>query len=223
MTDRAPQSASTDFDQTRGRIAASDLIYVGREFYKRNWVLGTSGNFSVLVNRVPFELVITASGSHKGMLNENNFLTVTDKGEVVSGSGRPSAELSIHLSILSTREARCVLHTHSIWSTLLTDLHSSSRGLEIEGYEMLKGLANVKTHEHREWVPILENSQQYGELSTQISRLLSSNPDIHGILFRRHGLYTWGKDIQEAMRHIEILEFLFEVMGRKYSAVGKSR
>jgi len=27
-------------------------------------------------------------------------------------------------------------------------------------------------------------------------------------------MYTWGKDIAEAIRHIEILEFLLECLGR---------
>jgi len=38
---------------------------------------------------------------------------------------------------------------------------------------------------------------------------------VHGFLIRRHGLYTWGRDLQEAKRQVEIFEFLFEVMGRK--------
>ncbi|MEC8305131.1 MAG: class II aldolase/adducin family protein [Planctomycetota bacterium] len=31
----------------------------------------------------------------------------------------------------------------------------------------------------------------------------------------QHGLYTWGKDIDEARRHIEVYEFLFECLARK--------
>ena len=201
------------------RIAATALlISIGKQFYDRNWVLGTSGNFSALLSRNPFELLITESGAHKGMLTPENFLTVGASGEVESGSGKPSAETLVHLAILAHCPATSILHTHSVWSVFLTDLHSEADGLEIEGYEMLKGLANVRTHEHKEWVPILNNSQNYDKLSTQVQELLTKKPEIHGILLRRHGLYIWGKDIQEAMRHIEILEYLFEVQGRRHSA-----
>jgi methylthioribulose-1-phosphate dehydratase len=31
---------------------------------------------------------------------------------------------------------------------------------------------------------------------------------------RRHGLYTWGESLADAERHVEILEFLFETIGR---------
>jgi methylthioribulose-1-phosphate dehydratase len=76
----------------------------------------------------------------------------------------------------------------------------------------LKGLQGVSTHEHREWVPILENSQDMEKLSAQAEELLLRNPELHGFLIHRHGLYTWGKDLAEARRHVEILEFLFEAI-----------
>jgi methylthioribulose-1-phosphate dehydratase len=88
----------------------------------------------------------------------------------------------------------------------------------MEGYEMLKGLEGVSTHEHREWLPVIENSQDMIMLSGSVEETLKKHPDAHGFLLRRHGLYTWGKDLSEAKRHIEILEFLLEVTGRTYRA-----
>ena len=80
---------------------------------------------------------------------------------------------------------------------------------------MLKGLDGVTTHEHREWVPILENSQDMQALAVETRRMLEENPKAHGFLIRRHGMYTWGKDLIEAARHVEILEFLLESVGRR--------
>jgi methylthioribulose-1-phosphate dehydratase len=79
---------------------------------------------------------------------------------------------------------------------------------------MLKGLNGVETHEHSEWLPIIENSQDMTELAAAAGRVLERNPTTHGFLLRRHGLYTWGRDLAEAKRHIEIIEFLLEVLGR---------
>ena len=79
---------------------------------------------------------------------------------------------------------------------------------------MLKGLEGVQTHQHREWLPILENSQDYDALARNVERVLGDHPGSHGFLLRRHGLYTWGRDLTEAKRHVEILEFLMEVLGR---------
>ena len=66
--------------------------------------------------------------------------------------------------------------------------------------------------------PILENTQDYGALSAAIKATLAKYPRTHGILIRRHGLYAWGSDLAEAKRHVEILEFLFEVRGRLQTA-----
>jgi methylthioribulose-1-phosphate dehydratase len=79
---------------------------------------------------------------------------------------------------------------------------------------MLKGLAGVKTHEHSEWLPIVDNSQDMSSLANTISKTLSAHKFAHGILIKRHGLYSWGETLAQAKRHVEILEFLLETMGR---------
>jgi methylthioribulose-1-phosphate dehydratase len=192
---------------------AAQLAEIGRDCYARGWALGTSGNFSAVVNREPLRLAITTSGVNKGTLSAGEVVEIDQHGKVVAGSGRPSAEASLHLAIARGRGAGAVLHTHSIWSTILSD--AAEDGLALEGYEMLKGLDGVGTHEHREWLPILDNTQDWVAAVPQVEAILTEHPQAHGFLIRRHGLYTWGRDLAEARRHVEILEFLFEVMGRK--------
>jgi methylthioribulose-1-phosphate dehydratase len=193
---------------------AAQLAEIGRQCYARGWALGTSGNFSAVVNRDPLRLAITASGVDKAILSVGEIVEIDEHGKVVAGSGRPSAEASLHLAIARARGAGAVLHTHSIWSTILSDA-ATEGGLAIEGYEMLKGLDGVDTHEHREWLPILDNIQDWAAAVPQVEAMLTEHPSAHGFLIRGHGLYTWGRDLAEAKRHVEILEFLFEVIGRK--------
>ena len=76
-------------------------------------------------------------------------------------------------------------------------------------------LEGVKTHEHQEWIPVFENSQDIPALAKEVEALLKQDPRPHGFLLRSHGLYTWGEDVAEARRHVEIFEFLLEVVGRK--------
>jgi methylthioribulose-1-phosphate dehydratase len=193
---------------------ASQLAEVGRQCYARGWALGTSGNFSAVVNRDPLHLAITTSGVDKGTLSAGQIVEIDEHGKVVAGSGRPSAEASLHLAIARARGAGAVLHTHSIWSTILSDA-ATGDGLPVEGYEMLKGLDGVGTHEHHEWLPILDNTQDWAAAVPLVEAMLTEHPDAHGFLIRRHGLYTWGRDLAEAKRQVESLEFLFEVIGRK--------
>jgi methylthioribulose-1-phosphate dehydratase len=198
--------------------ASADLAEIGRSFYARGWVLGTSGNFSAVVSREPLRLAITSTGLDKGSLTPAHFLEMDVAGKVVRGDGRPSAEALLHFAVVRCLHAGAVLHTHSVWSTVLSGTHASQGGIGLEGFEMLKGLEGVRTHKHREWLPILENSQDMVELAQRVSTTLRENPGVHGFLLREHGLYTWGASLQEAKRHVEILEFLMEVLVRSGAA-----
>ena len=194
---------------------AQQLAEAGRRFDARGWVLGTSGNFSAVVARDPLRLAITPSGAWKGALAPDQMLEIDADGNVADpGSARPSAETRLHLEIVRGRGAGAVLHTHSIWSTLLSDRHAAAGGLAIEGYEMLKGLEGVTTHEHREWMPILENDQDMTRLAVLVRDTLVRHPACHAFLLRRHGMYTWGETLAQAVRHVEIVEFLLEACGR---------
>jgi methylthioribulose-1-phosphate dehydratase len=203
---------------------ASQLVDVGRRFYTRGWVLGTSGNFSLVVSRRPLRLAITASSVHKGHLTRADILECDERGNVVRGGGRasrkPSAETLLHVAIAKRRGAGAVLHTHSVWTTLLSDLHARENGFSIEGYEMLKGLHAVSSHEHREWIPIIDNDQQMPRLAESVGKTLDEFPAVHALLLRRHGLYTWGDTLADAERHVEILEFLFETIARTRALAG---
>jgi methylthioribulose-1-phosphate dehydratase len=196
--------------------ACEQLAALGRDFHRRGWVLGTSGNLSAVLSRDPLSVAITASSVDKGRLAEDQILEIDSEARVTNAAQKkPSAETLLHLAILNARTAGAVMHTHSVWSTILSDYHNGRGGFFIEGYEMLKGLEGVTTHEHREWLPILENSQDMKALAGETDTLLRDNPQIHAFLIRRHGMYTWGADIAEATRHVEILEFLLESVGRR--------
>ena len=158
---------------------------------------------------------MSPSGVDKGLLDADQILLIDQHADVIGEhAARPSDESPLHLLLVSEFGAGAVLHTHSVWSTTLSDLHAADGGLAIEGYEMLKGLEGVKTHQHREWLPIIENAQDMTALADSVGGVLRRHQDAHGFLLRRHGLYTWGKDLAQAKRHVEILEFLLEAVGR---------
>jgi methylthioribulose-1-phosphate dehydratase len=134
-----------------------------------------------------------------------------------AGSPRPSAECLLHVELAKSRGANAVLHTHSVWNTLLSE-HFAQRGaVDLEGFEILKGLAGNSTHAMTEYVPIIDNDQDMVRLAARMRRALAESAGAHAVLLRRHGLYTWGSTLAEAERHVEVLEFLFEVVGRSLS------
>ncbi len=199
------------------------LRRVGRIFWERGWSLGTSSNYSVVVNRDPLQLLVTASGKDKGRLRRDDFVLVDAEGRAV-GEGQPksSAETLLHCLAAENDQVGAVLHTHSVWSTILSDRFWPQAGILIEGFEMLKGLQGVTTHEQAEWLPIFENTQDIPELAQRVREASqrAQQPVTHGYLIRRHGMYTWGRDLDEAARQIEIFEFLLECLGRQASLKG---
>lgn len=199
------------------KAEAEALCATARWCYARGWVPATSGNFSMR----PFaeeshRILITPSGVDKGALRAGDLLEIDAIGHVVSGSGKPSAESSLHVVIYRERpEVRAIMHVHTIWNTLLSGRFLQSGSVVIEGYELLKGLSGVDTHLHREGVPILSNRQDYSALCIELAAALKAFPHAHGVLLSRHGLYTWGESVAEGRRHLEALEFLFEAEGRR--------
>ncbi len=193
------------------------LAETGAYFHHRGWSLGTSGNYSVVLNREPLRLLLTASGKDKGRLAPTDFVIVDEDGVAIDPHAqRPSAETLLHVVLARQPEVGAVLHTHSIWATLLSDWRRSAGHVTLAGYEMLKGLEGVRTHDYALDVPIFANTQDIPALAAQVEQRLTdpSCPIRYGFLIHRHGLYTWGRDLNEARRHIEIFEFLFEVVGR---------
>ncbi len=158
---------------------ANHLSQLAREFCQRGWALGTSGNFSAVVTRDPLTLGITSTGIDKGALRAEKIVQIDEQGNSMESSLRASAEARLHLMIAGELGANAVLHTHSVWSTLLSELKANQGGISIEGYEMLKGLRGVSTHQHREWLPIFENSQDMAALSDLVKAQLRQNPNVH--------------------------------------------
>ena len=212
VVDREPlRLAITPSGADKGELAAAQILLIDEHSKCIDQAILKLDNESV--RRV------TAGASHPSQfvlgnrqLDPDN--PQSDLDNTQPGSGKPSDESPLHVAIVKARGAGAVIHTHSVWATVLSDVHTLEGGVAIEGYEMLKGLYGVSTHLHREWVPIIDNSQDMPALANTINEVLAQYPFAHAFLLRRHGLYTWGRDLKEATRHVEILEFLLEAVGR---------
>lgn len=208
-----------DVDAAIGR-----LRQIGREFHSRGWSLGTSSNYSVVASRDPLELIITSSGRDKSALEAGDFVRVDAEGRPTDpDSPASSAETLLHCLVAATIPGvGSVLHTHSPWATVLSLADEPRGSLRLAGYEMLKGLSGIRTHDTGEEVPIFPNSQDMRALAGEVAERIAqagfqSGPrqPFHGFLLAGHGLYTWGDDVEEARRHVEIFEFLFQVEGMR--------
>lgn len=193
------------FSASRFHDCARQLIDITRGLSARGWTPATSSNFSMRLDAQ--HAIVTVSGRDKGRLTENDFMAVDMKGHGVATEQRPSAETLLHTQVYRRRpEVGCVLHTHSQTQTVASLLHRADGRLHLADYELLKALAGNLTHETALDLPVLANSQDMDELAQPVERLLDG--DCWGYLIAGHGLYTWGRDGDEALRHLEALEFM---------------
>jgi methylthioribulose-1-phosphate dehydratase len=205
---------SIDLDALSGERQA--LCRVVAELAALGWCQGTGGNFSLTVAREPLRLLITRSGVHKRHLAPEDLMVIGHDGQPAEReTARPSAEALLHARIVEATGAGSVLHVHSVPNTLLGEHFAERGGFVLGGYEMLKGLEGITTHETEVFVPVLRNSQDIPTLAGEVGRLLAERPGLHGFLLAGHGLYSWGASLEQAHRHVEIFEFLFECAARR--------
>lgn len=197
----------------QGAAQLGALVSVTRSLHARGWTPATSSNFSV---REGDGFVVSASGLDKGRLTEADFLRVDAAGRPVPGEARrPSAETGLHTVVYAARpEVGCVLHTHSVGSTVLSLVARERGALRLAGFELLKALEGTTTHEAALEVPVFDNTQEIPALAAEVALWLADEAAEGrrpwGFLIAGHGLYVWGTTPEQALRHAEAFEFLFE-------------
>ncbi|MDP3010717.1 MAG: methylthioribulose 1-phosphate dehydratase [Methylococcales bacterium] len=185
---------------------ANQLIEAGKLIDSRGWVPATSGNFSA---RLPDgTIAITVSGKHKGHLQLEDIMLIDADANSLDGK-KPSAETLLHTSLYKRfPDVQCVLHPHSLNATLISKVFKVA--CVLENYELLKGLCGITTHETRVIVPIFANDQNIARLAAEVEQHWNQGARGYAYLIGGHGLYTWGASVPETLRHLEVLDFLFE-------------
>ena len=113
------------------------------------------------------------------------------------------------------RRGRRAPHALGLEHAPLRGARATPAGSRLSGYEMLKGLAGVATHEHREWVP---DRREHPGLRPDGARgdggARGGTPARTACCCAATASTPGAATCDEARRHVEVLEFLFEVEGR---------
>jgi methylthioribulose-1-phosphate dehydratase len=200
------------------RAAAEGLVALGAQMHAEGWSRATSSNYSVRLSADPLRLLVTASGKHKDRLTTDDFVLIDESGAAAEpGAPKSSAETMLHVVLGRDAGAGAIVHTHSVWGTVLSDIHGPAGVLTLSGYEMLKALPGIKTHDTSVDLAIFPNTQDIAALSRELSDRIKAGDDAvrYGFLIHKHGLYTWASDLDSARACVEALEFLFECEGRR--------
>ncbi|WBU48163.1 methylthioribulose 1-phosphate dehydratase [Kosakonia pseudosacchari] len=174
----------------------------------KGWAPATGGNMSV--RQDADWCWLSESGKDKGSLTTADFLQVSIADNHAPSGRKPSAETGLHTLIYRLYpDANAVLHVHTVNATVLSRVEKSP-ALLLNGFEMQKSLSGQTTHLDTVPVAIFDNDQDIDALAARIADYAQTHPLRYGFLLRGHGLTCWGRDVAEARRHLEGLEFLFE-------------
>jgi methylthioribulose-1-phosphate dehydratase len=187
--------------------AVRDVIRLAHHAGARNWVPSTSGNFSVRIDAT--SCAVTASGGDKGALTADGVIRV---GLSDPRHPRASAEAPLHYMLYRmSPDIGAVTHVHA-QSAVLASLKLATGGkVRLEGLEMLKALRGFATHEAALDVPVFDNDQDMDGLSTRVEKALAAPGPHWGFLLAGHGIYAWGRDTDEALRHLDAFDYLFSL------------
>jgi len=202
------------FDPRALTACAAQLASAGAHVHRRGWTPATSGNLSMRLDRET--CAITASGRPIGALGVEDIMAVDLNGRPLVDAV-PSAETLLHAQLYRrSPNIRAVLHTHSTIATVLT-LQCPDAAISVVGYELEKAFHGVTSHESELIFPVFENNQDIAALAGRVDRWMDEHGTGYGYLIRGHGVYTWGRDMPECLRHLEALEFLLDCEWRIHS------
>lgn len=194
--------------------AAQALIEAGCFIDKKGWVPATSGNFSARLSSEQF--AVTVSGKHKGRLCTDDIMMIDAMGHSLDGK-QPSAETPLHTSLYRYfPQINAILHPHSANATVVSRVFKDR--IVLENYELLKAFNGINTHACEIVIPIFENDQNIPRLAEKVEQYWQRQQLFFGYIITGHGLYTWGASVDEALRHLEALDFLFDCELRLHGA-----
>jgi L-fuculose-phosphate aldolase len=174
-----------------------EIVRVCRMLHRKNYLAATDGNVSV---RLGDQILLTPSGVNKGMMEEDQVITVDLEGRLLAGTGRPTSELRMHLLVYELRpDAGAVVHAHLPYATACTLAGISL--LEPILPEVVITLKGIPTAAYA--TPGTE------EVPKAIRDLIQ---EFDAILLSRHGAMTLGQDVMDAYNKMEKLEHTARVV-----------
>lgn len=204
----------TDINPAKAASLVELILWIN----SRGWSPATSTNYSFKNTNNPLSIAISLSGIDKSKFGSEHLMLIDAEGNPLEDFShlKSSAEIFLHTVLYQENpEVEVILHTHSVYGTILSEKFLTFGKLLLENYEVLKGIGKIKTHEVSLPIHIFPNTQDMAALSEDFRKLYRQNPQMQGYLIAGHGLYTWGKSFEVAKRHLEVLEFLLECEYRK--------
>lgn len=172
-----------------------EIVKTCKILLKEGHVIGSAGNVSARIKNDEEEIIlITPSNVNYDQMTPDDILIIDNKGKVIAGNRNPSVEKQLHLGIYKEREdVNAVIHSHGIFSTILSTLNLSLPPV-IE-----------------ELVPYLGGEivcAEYGEAGTEelANNVVKSLEEKNALILANHGNICCGSHLEGAYTVLKYLE-----------------
>jgi L-fuculose-phosphate aldolase len=175
----------------------NEIIKVCRRLDSLGYVPATDGNVSARAGRG--RLFITPSMVPKWSVKAGQLLLVDGRGRILSGSGKPSSEMKMHLEVYRLRpDVGAVVHAHPPVATAFAACRRPlERPILPEAVVMLGP------------VPLARYATpSTGEVPRSVAPYVEKG---NAVLLANHGVLAYGRDLQEALERMERVEHLAKV------------
>ena len=184
------------------------ITRAGADLAARGWLLATGGNLSTRLEGTNLRVLMTASGSDKGRLGDDDFVEMAHDGTWTPDDRKPSAETSVHMMLYAKLGVGAVVHVHSPYATLISRRYQRDGGVRFEGFEYVKALGFWEQDAAVD-LAVVPNHHDLDALASAVS---SAAGDAPAVLVAGHGIYAWGASLSDALRHVEATEFLCRML-----------
>jgi L-ribulose-5-phosphate 4-epimerase len=195
--------------ELKAEVCRANLDLVAQGLVIRTW-----GNASA-VDRARGIMVIKPSGVPYSELKPEHMVCVAlDTGKTVEGRLKPSSDTPTHLVLYRAFTGiGGVVHTHSLFATAWAQARQPlpAYGTTQAGYwhGEVPCTRKLTAAEIRK-----DYEANTGEVIVETFKKLRFEPLHHpAVLVESHGPFTWGKDVQEAVHHASVLEFIARLNG----------
>ena len=172
----------------------NDIKEISKLMYEKSYNVSIDGNISVKIDEN--KILVTASGSRLGFLNNNDIIEVDINGNILNGNKKPTSELPLHLNIYKNRkDINAIIHAHAPNSIVLSLID-----IDIEN-DLYINMAPI---------PITEYA-----MPSSIESFEKLKPflyDYNWVILKRHGVVTYEKDLLSAFLRLEGMEHFAKIM-----------
>lgn len=194
-------------DELKQQVCASNLKLVAHGLVIQTW-----GNASG-VDRARGLVVIKPSGvAYDGMKPEHMVVVSLDTGQVVEGNLRPSSDTPTHLVLYRAfSEIGGVVHTHSLYATAWAQARRKIPAYGTTQADYWFGeVPCTRALTPRE----IKSDYEANTGQVIVETFHRLDPRQHpAVLVASHGPFTWGKDVDDAVHHAVVLEFVARLAG----------